>query len=347
MAPDPELFQDYSASFGGSLEGRDIYLIEGGLGTLTGTLSSGSIVWSAATPTTVTNLHGVTECIQPTGFGICSILEPLHNVAGTFIKKKQPFELTNPNFFLGNTTLGATTLTMGSTPFNDDGSAQNGVIAITFDATRVDTASATKEIYDISAGQQDIDGAVVPVTGTITVEVDGSDVRILGSSYLVEAYELDFSAGVGGTVRAEVVRTFAGGEGTITGDLVTGSVAWSPGGTLVTQAPSQVGHFGWKSCEQPSPTGICSVDTDFSTSLVGSEVTIKHPIASNSTDILLSDFTIAGTSIGAPFFSYFDTGVQVSLAGTPVPEPGFASGILVGVGLLATIRGRGRRSLRA
>ncbi|GEM_PF-5121262 len=341
MAGDPEVFQDYSASFGGSLEGRDIYLIEGGLGTLTGTLASGSIVWSAATTTTVAGFHGVTECIQSTGFGICSILEPLHNVPGSYIKKKQGFELTNPNFFLGNTTLGATTLTMGSTPFNDDGSAQNGVIAITYDGTRVDTPSATKEVYDITAGEQDINGTVVPVTGVVTVEVDGSDVRVLGSSYLVESYALDFSAGIGGTISADVVRTFAGGEGTITGDLVTGSVAWSPGVTLVTQAPSEVGHFGWKSCEQPSPTGICSVDTDFATGVTGSEIVIMHPAASNSTDILLADFTFAGTSIGSPFFPYFDTGTQVSLAGTPVPEPGFLVGILAGAGVLASFR-RGR-----
>ncbi len=340
MAGDPEVLQDYSASFGGNLEGRDIYLIEGGLGTLTGTLASGSIVWSAATTTTVAGFHGVTECVQSTGFGICSILEPLHNVPGTYIKKKQGFELSNPNFFLGNTTLGATTLTMASTPFNDDGSAQNGVLAITYDATRVDTPSATKEIYNIAGGQQDINGTVVPVTGTITVEVDGSDVRLLGSSYLVEQYALDFSAGVGGTIRADVVRTFAGGEGTITGDLVTGSVAWAPGGTLVSQAPTEVGHFGWKSCEQPSPTGICSVDSDFSTGATGTEVVIFHPAASNSTSILLSDFTFAGTSLGAPMFSYFDTGMQVSLGGTPIPEPGFLVGILAGTGLLASLRRR-------
>lgn len=340
MAADPEVFQDWEASFGGTLEARDIYLIEGGLGTLTGTLASGSIVWSAATTTTVAGFHGVTECIQSTGFGICSVLEPTHNVPGTYTKKKQAFELTNPNFFLGDTTLGATTLTMGSTPFNDDGSAQNGVIAITFDATREDTPSATKEVYDISAGQQDIDGAVVPVTGVVTVEVDGSDVRLLSSSYLLESYELDFSAGVGGTIRADVVRTFSGGEGTITGDLVTGSVAWSAGGTLVTQAPAEVGHFGWKSCEQASPTGICSVDSDFGSSATGSEIVIMHPAASNSTDVLLSDFTFDGTSLSAPFFSYFDTGVQVSLAGTPVPEPGFLVGILVGTGLLVSMRKR-------
>ncbi|MFK7894572.1 MAG: PEP-CTERM sorting domain-containing protein [Myxococcota bacterium] len=347
---------DIDQTFGSGETTNDAFAvaIAGASGTLTGSFASGSIAWSS--DAYVYRNFGTRTCTQAadgqrcstdpdmgaSGSGTHVILQPgaLNNTPSGPVGG---LPLSNP-VTLPAMTLSGTSLTASAASFVNLGAGVN--TTLTIEASRIDNPAAEKVIIDINpeTSTEIITGTPVinttPLDGFVTLEFDGSDVTVLGSSWFESENWLDWGPtplGPGNFNGRFSMFQIAGGAGTLTGTSSSGSIIWD----VFTPSTLDLEVSG-KTCTQAVDTGICSSDPDFFL-VLGSPVAAGENVARadmiDFLDFTLGDTTLAGTSASAANFGFNDDGIagngvfnnQFNGEVVAVPEPGTIAGLFAGL----------------
>lgn len=350
---------DIDQTFGSGETTNDHFAIAlaGGTGTLTGTLASGTITWS--TDAYVYRSFGTRTCTQAANGQRCSTDPDMGaSGAGTFVVLQPGITNTTPSgptgglalsgpVTLPTMTLSGTSLTAPLAAFADLGSGVS--TDLTIDATRIDTPGAEKVIIDLdrTTSTESIAGTPVvnttPLDGFLTLEIDGTSVTLLGSSWFESENYLDWGPtplGPGNFNGRFSMFQLAGGAGVLTGTSSSGSIAWD------VFSPSILAlETSGKTCTQALITGLCSTDPDFF--FVLATRAGPNVVRTNMIDFLtftLGDLTLSGSSVSSTTFGFNDDGIAANGVFTnvfdaevvPVPEPGLLAGLATGlIGLTA------------
>ncbi len=347
---------DVDLTFGNGETTNDHFAVAlaGATGTLTGTLASGTIVWS--TDAYVYRTFGTRTCTQAADGQRCSTDPDMGaSGAGVFVILQPGITNTTPAGPTGGLPLPApvalptmalsgSSLTASLADFVDLGAGVS--TDLTIEATRIDTPSAEKVIIDLdpTTSTEIITGTPVinttPLDGFVTLEIDGTDVTLLGSSWFFSVNWLDWGptqVGPGSFNGRYSMFQLAGGSGTLTGTSASGSIIWD------VFSPSRLAlETSGKMCTQPADDGLCTSDPDFFLVLgdpVPAGPTVVRANMVDFTDFTLGDLTLSASSVSSTVFGFNDDGIagngvfnnQFDGDVVPVPEPGLFTGLAAGL----------------